>query len=531
MLVYAAANTKENDCKGQGFIPGFGRSLRLALLFACIKFVFHVITNLWQAHLGWGYFRDEPYYILCGQHLDWGYVDHGPVVALQARLAVLLFGKSLAGIRMFASLAGAAKILLIGLLARQLGAGAIGQVVAMTAALFCPEFLAVDSYLSMNVFEPVFWMTAAMSIVQLLKGGSRYWWLAFGAAAGIGCENKPSMVFFLAALLLGLLLTEQRRMLVSRWMLLGIALSLALVVPNLLWQHDHQWATLQFLHNAKAAHLLSTPSILRFYVAQAAMLGVASLPVVGAGLLWLLTSQASARYRFLGFTYVFFLIIMTILREAAKEYYLTPIYPILFAAGGAAWELYACSRRNRWLIPAYVVFVVLVGLIGIPTAVPVMRPQACLRYLAATHLRSRSAQKYGPFSAFFAMRFDWQELTDDVTRIYRSLPSAEQAQAGIFTSDYGTASAINFLGTGRGLPIAISGHNNYFLWGPHGETGSVMIVVTTATMDELLQEYDSVERVGTLYHPYGLRWETAIYLCHGRKTPFSNNWATLKRYE
>ena len=94
---------------------------RLALLFAAIKLLLHIATNVWEAHIGYGYFRDELYYIICGRNLAWGYVDHGPGVALQAKLSLAIFGKSLAGIRMLSAVAGAGRVFVTGILAWSLG--------------------------------------------------------------------------------------------------------------------------------------------------------------------------------------------------------------------------------------------------------------------------------------------------------------------------------------------------------------------------------------------------------------------------
>ncbi|MDQ1451043.1 MAG: hypothetical protein QOK38_909, partial [Acidobacteriaceae bacterium] len=205
--------------------PDTGAALRQALLlaglFALFKFVLHLGVNLWEPHIGWGYFRDEMYYILCGHHLDWGYVDHGPIVALQARAAVALFGKSLAGIRMFSTLAGAASVFLTGILTWALGGRRIAQALAMLGILLAPEFLGLDSFLSMNSFEAVFWMTAVLAVLMVLRSepgqpSLERWWIVFGLAGGLGIENKPSMVVFLVALLIGLLLTPQRRIVFTR---------------------------------------------------------------------------------------------------------------------------------------------------------------------------------------------------------------------------------------------------------------------------------------------------------------------------
>ena len=509
-------------------------AMRLALVFALVKLLVHVAANLWETHLGWGYFRDEMYYILCGQHLDWGYVDHGPIVALQARVAILFFGKSLTGMRMLSAIAGALTVFLTGLIAWQMGARRIGQALAMIGVLLAPEYLALDSFLSMNSFEAAFWMTVAFTVLRLVNGANNRWWILFGLAAGFGMENKPSMLVFLLALLIGVLLTPQRRILLSRALLLGLAIAAILELPNLLWQIHHHWPTLEFLHNGKVDHKNVTLSPLAFLHAQELMLSPVSLPLWCAGLAWLLIRPRAHRFRFFGLTYLIFLALMMATRDA-KDYYLAPIYPILFAAGGCAWEALMARSRTRWLVPAYATLLLITALLILPMSLPILGPQQWLAYTSALHLRDKAAHSEntdeGPLPQFYADRFGWQEEVDEVTRIYRSLPDADRTRAGIICSNYGEASALNFLGTGRGLPFAISGHNNYYLWGPHGESGEVMIVVTGASADDLRESYSSVEVAGQMDHPYSMPYERRnIYLCRGRKTSLITGWSEIKHY-
>ncbi len=509
------------------------QALLLATLFAAVKLTVQVGANLWQAHLGWGYFRDEMYYILCGRHLDWGYVDHGPVVALQARLAIAIFGKSLAGIRMFSALAGAVKIFLTGMLTWSLGGRRAAQALAMLAALLAPEFLALDSFLSMNSFEPVFWMTVVLSLIQLLRGGSPRWWIVLGLAAGIGMENKPSMLVFLVSLLIGLLLTPERRVLFTRGAVIGIALAALLALPYLLWQVNHHWATLEFLHNGKVEHKNVTLTPLQFLHAQEKMLSPVSLPLWGAGLVWLLAGKGARSWRFLGWGYIAFLLLMFATHNA-KDYYLAPIYPLLFAAGGVAFQPLLTMRRWRWAVPAYALLLFTTGLLILPLVLPILSPQGWLNYTARMHLRDESSNTEnttsGAFPQFYADRFGWQELTDQVTAIYNALPAADRARAGILCSNYGEASAVNFLGTG--LPFAISGHNNYWLWGPHGESGDVLIVINGDTSPVKLKRYfDSVEVAGRMDHAYSMPYERRnIWLCRGIHPPMPSLWARLKDY-
>jgi Dolichyl-phosphate-mannose-protein mannosyltransferase len=505
-------------------------ALILATTFALVKLILQVGANLWEAHLGWGYFRDEMYYILCGQHLDWGYVDHGPIVALQARAAVALFGRSLAGIRMFSALAGAAKLFLTGMITWALGGRRVAQALAMLGVLLAPEFLALDSFLSMNSFEPVFWMSAVFALLMLLRDGSQRWWWVFALAAGLGMENKPSMLVFLIALLIGLLLTPQRRLLFSRGAVVAIVVAGLMMVPNVLWQLHHHWPTLEFIRNGKLEHKNVMLSPLGFLHAQEMMLNPLAMPLWVAGLAWLLLNRAARPWRFLGWSYVAFLFLM-MASGNAKDYYLAPVYPMLFAAGGACWQTLLARRRTRWIVPTYALLLTVSGILVAPMVLPVLTPQTWLDYTQRTHLRGKAGntenQKTSDFPQFYADRFGWQEEVDQVTRIYDALPAADRARAGIFCSNYGEASAINFLGAGRGLPFAISGHNSYWLWGPHGVTGDVFIAIVGDTPDELRQKFDSVEIVGRMQHPYAMPYENRnIYLCRHPKPDSGVQWST-----
>jgi 4-amino-4-deoxy-L-arabinose transferase-like glycosyltransferase len=510
------------------------QAVLLAGLFALLKFALHFGVNLWQAHIGWGYFRDEMYYILCGQHLDWGYVDHGPIVALQTRAAIALFGTSLAGIRMFSALAGAATVFLTGTIAWAIGGNRVAQALAMLGILLAPEFLGLDSFLSMNSFEAVFWMTAVLAILMLLRGASPRWWIIFAIAGGVGIENKPSMVVFLVALLVGLLLTPERRIVFSRAALIGVAVIVVLALPNLLWQIHNHYPTLEFIHTGKVDHKNVVLSPLEFMGAQVLMLNPVSVFLWCAGVIWLLTSPRSRPWRFLGWTYLVFVALMMATRDA-KDYYLAAIYPAMFAAGGICWQALLKRRSTGWIVPAYATVLVITGIIAMPISIPFLTPQQWLDYTARTHLRGRAKnmenEATSAFPQFYADRFGWREMVDDVTRIYNALPAADRARAGILCSNYGEASAINFLGAGRGLPFAISGHNNYWIWGPHGETGEVMIVINGASLEEMRKYYDSVEIAGVMNHPYAMPYEHRnIYLCRGRKGSIVKDWPEFKKY-
>jgi hypothetical protein len=516
--------------------PSLQSALRLAALFAAFKLVLHIATNLWESHIGYGYFRDELYYIICGRNLAWGYVDHGPGVAIQAKLALALFGKSLAGMRMLSAVGGAGRVFLTGVLAWSLGGRRPAQGLAMLGVLVAPQYLGTDSFLSMNSFEAVFWMGCLLALILIVRGGSESLWLLFGISGGLGLLNKPSMTFFLIALLGGLSLTRQRRLLFSKWAIAGITLMTVLALPHLMWQIHNHWPTLEFLRNGQIENKNIKLAPLPFLGKQILNLQPVTVLIWGAGLVWLLRNPLAKSWRWLGLTYLFFLAVMMAMH--AKDYYVAPIYPILFAAGGVAWEQRFASRRrvvdNRvFAFPVISAVLVVFGILLLPLAIPVMPPATWIAYTKAIHLYNASDntenQSSGQLPQFYADRFGWQEEVDQVSRIYRSLSPEDQAKVGIACSNYGEASAINFLG--RGLPTAISGHNNYWLWGPHGATGEVMIVINGATPEEMHKFYDSVQIAGHMDNPFSMPYERRnIYLVRRRRKNVLEDWLSFKHY-
>lgn len=511
-----------------------GSAVRLALAFAIIKFVLHLATNIWEAHIGWGYFRDEFYYLICGQHLAWGYVDQGPVVAVQAWLTTAIFGKSLAGIRMLSAAGGAARVFLTGLLAWSLGGRRPAQTLAMIGVLVAPQYLGLDSFLSMNSMESMFWMTCLLALILIVRGGSDKLWLLFGVSAGIGLLNKPSMTFFLVALLVALLVTKQRSLFASRWAAAGVGLLILIALPNLLWQIHYHWPTLEFLHNGRVENKNIKLSPLAFIGAQIFNLHPLTILIWIPGLIWLLRNPSAKSWRWLGWTYLFFLAIMMALH--AKDYYVIPIYPILFAAGGIAWESRFANRtsvkRDRmYAFPVLETILLVTGALVLPMAIPVMTPQTWMKYAHALHLKNTNTENEssGLLPQFYADRFGWQEEVDQVRRIYNSLSPEDQKKVAIVCSNYGEASAINFLG--HGLPFAISGHNNYWLWGPHGATGEIVIDITGANPEEMRENYDSVVIAGRMDNPYSMPYERRnIYLVRGRHKNIIDDWADFKNY-
>jgi hypothetical protein len=514
-------------------------ALRLALAFAAFKLLFQFGLTLWTQHLGYSYFRDEFYYLACGHHLAWGYVDHGPIVALQARLGEILFGDSLFAIRILSAVAGAITVFLGGILCWSLGGRRPAQALAMLGLIVTPQYIGVDGFLSMNSCEAMFWSFCLLAIVLIARGSSAStWWTLFGISAGIGLLNKPSMAFFLVAAGIGLLLTPQRRILFTRWAALGIALLILIALPNLLWQIHNHWPTLEFLHNGRVRGKNVVLNPLQFFLAQFTNMHPLNALLWITGVVALLRAKSIRGMRWLGATFLIFFVIMYLAH--AKDYYLEGIYPAFFAAGAIAWEhRFAASRgvqHNRiFAFPVYESLLVLTSLIILPMSSPVLRPATWVRYTSALHLHSAATEtgSTGPLPQFFADRFGWDQQYDIVSKAFHALTPADQQRVCIFGEDYGEAGNIDLRNRIHHdmLPPAISGQNSYWTWGTHGCDANLVIAIIPDTPEDIATKYESVTVLGHNSDPYSMPFEHRnIYMLRNRRPSAHFHWADERFY-
>lgn len=480
----------------------------------------------------YGYFRDELYFLDCGRHLDWGYVDHAPLIGLVTRLALML-GGSLHALRIFSAVAGVLLVALTMLMAWRLGAGRFGQGLAGLAVLAAPIYLGTDSILSMNAFEPLFWMGCVYLLIRIVQSGDSRLWIGVGALAGMGLMNKHSTVFFLLALAAGVLLTPLRVELRKPWPWVAAAVALLIFLPNMLWQIAYGFPTLEDLQNVAREGKNVVLGPVEFVGQQILLLHPVLFPLWLTGLVWLVAGSGG-RYRVLGWTYV--LLAVTLFIMKGKNYYLAPVYPMLFAAGAtrldAGLARWRATAGRAWPKAAIIILVLAAGAATAPLALPILPPEKYVAYEAALGIAPPKTEvaHRGPLPQLFGDQFGWEELVAEVARIYNSLPVEERGRTAIFANNYGEAGAINLFGPRHGLPPAISAHQTHFFWGPRGYTGEIVIVLQS-DRDELAEVFESVEQAGEHHHPWGMEEENnEIYLCRGLKTPLGELWPRLKHW-
>jgi dolichyl-phosphate-mannose-protein mannosyltransferase len=513
----------------------------IVLYIVAVKLLLHLLTVA-----RYGIFRDEMYYLACSRHMAWGYVDHPPFTVWIAWFSRVALGDSPLGVRLLPILAGGVVVWLTGKLAREMGGGSFAQGMAALAVVVVPIYLVGHHWLTDNVFEHLIWTTCVWLVIKAVNTGDARYWLWFGVVAGLGFENKYSIAFLLLGLLVGVLLTPHRHFLKSRYLWLGVLACAVISLPNLLWQIRNHFPFLELIHNIRMTNRDVVRGPVAFIIDQGMIMNPILFPLWVGGLIWLFFGKKTGdrgssrdespnnaeRYRLFGWTYVVVLGAFIALR--AKNYYVAPIYPILFAAGAIGLERLAVGRRiGNWARSIYAALVIVVGAALMPFSVPLLSPEIFLRYQSALGLQPPQFehQQNGPLPQWFADEFGWQEMVEKVAKVYNSLPPEERARTAIFSNGWGEAAAVDFYGPRYGLPQAISKHNSYWMWGPGNYDGSTMIILRSDGSGDR-EHFQSVEDMGAVQHPYSRRDEWFhIYLCRGLKADLRDAWPKLKVFD
>jgi hypothetical protein len=477
---------------------------------------------------GYGVFRDELYYMACGRHPGWGYVDHPPLVGWVARVVRQIVGDNHLALRVVAALAAAATVFVVARIARELGGSVFARFLAGLAAALLPVSLSLGSVYSMNAFDLLFWAVLYWILARLLRGGDERLWLAFGAVAGLGLLNKISVLFLGFGLVVGLLLSRRWDVFRSRRFWLGGTLAGLIFLPHLVWQQANGWPTLEFMANARRYKMATLP--VTGFLGETVLQTAAApwLWILGVG--WLLLGRGAARVRALGFAFLTVLAVLVF--TGGKPYYLAAAYAAPLAAGAVALEA-STVQRFRWLRPTLVTLVVIVGLALSPFGRPVLPVNDYVRYAATLGIGPSTGERHelGRLPQFYADMHGWREMAETVAGVVRGLDSQERAAACVFGQNYGEAGAMEYFGPELGLPPALSAHNSYWLWGPGECTGEVLVVIGD-DRERLEELFETVELGATFTCRDCMPYENdlPVWVGRGLRTAFPNLWAEIKHF-
>jgi len=510
-----------------GLLTWLRRSGWVVLLIALVPFALHLWTN---AHDN--LFRDELYYLATAQHLDLGYVEFPPFVALAAAFARTVLGTSVVAIRLLPALAHSAVVLLTASMVAMLGGGLGAQALAAIVIALGGPFLGASGLLSMDPFDQLWWALAAWAVVRMIKRQEPRWWILFGVVVGIGLLTKLTIAFFVIALLLGILLSESRKLLFNRWLLIGGLIALGLVWPYIAWQIRHGFPVVEYTAAYSSGKTYYAGPV-AYFMQQVTSMNPLTLPLWLGGLFFLFFVPAGRPYRAFGWAYVFLYAFFMLQR--AKWYWLSAAYPMLIAGGSFGLQLLIERLpRLKWLQPASMALLAISGLLFVPFAIPILPPESLIRMNAMIGGAGEVKQENLVSSELpqnYADRYGWREMVAAVKQAYDTLTPEEKADACVLTRNYGEAGAVDFYGPALGLPKAISGHNSYYLWGPQGCSGKVIISISRQAGD-LTGAFESVETGPTWQCKYCMPYENGapIFIARGLKVPMLEAWPTTKDF-
>ncbi len=429
----------------------------ILLAIAAAIALLHILTNN-----RYGFHRDELQFLSDARHLDWGFVAYPPFTPFIEHIALALFGVSIVGLRLTAVAAQFAVVILAGLMTKELGGSRLAQFTAALAVGFSPVEIFEGHEFQYTSFDLLWWVLTAYFVVRLLKSGDPRWWVAIGVTLGLGLETKYSIVFYIAGILLGLVLTPARRFLKSGWFWAGVALALLIFLPNLIWLVRHNWISYTFLQNihkrdvgeGRAEGFLTGQFII--------CANLAAVPLWIAGLIGFLRDR---RYRMIAFMYLVPLAIFW--TSKGRHYYVAPAYPMLLSMGAVLAERWL-RTLPRWgrvtVASAWFVVFALIAVFECARLFP-LASSGSLKQYAISHSYDLSEE------------IGWPDLVGTVAQIRDSLPPDQQAHLGITTGNYGEYGAIDVLGRAYNLPEPIGTTNSEYLRGYPTPAPTTFIVI------------------------------------------------------
>ena len=481
---------------------------------ATATLIVHVLTGG-----QYGFHRDELATLEDARHLAWGYVAYPPVTPFFGRLSLVLFGTSLAGFRFFAAVAEALAVVLTGLMARELGGTRRAQLVAATAAIpFCLVGGALMQYVS---FDYLGWVLTAYFTLRLLKSDDPRWWVAIGSSIGFGMLSKYSMPFSVAGLFVGVLAADVRRHLKSKWLWYGVALSLLIFLPNLIWQAQHNFISIDFLQHIHARDVRQGRA--DGFLPGQLKLTLLAAPLWIAGLYFYLFSPQGKRYRTLAWLYLVPLLIFLVAK--GRDYYLAAAYPMLYASGSVLLERQLQSLRPPWaailrglMWTALVVDIAIMAALTLPLA-----PVNSAWFNIANEVNSDFREEIG-----------WPELVATAAHIRDSLPAEDRAHLGILATNYGEAGAVNLYGPQYGLPRAISGVNSFWEKG-YGNPPPEVVIVLGMSRESVEKKFAACQLASRSWNHFRIQNEETvehpdIFVCCGLIQSWPDFWKQFRHF-
>lgn len=476
-------------------VKSFFKENTLLVGLALIKLLIHFTTNT-----GYGFHRDEFLYLDESRHLGWGFLEVPPLTPLIGRIVTALFGDSLFAVRLFPALAGAAMVILIGLMVKEMGGKKWAILVACAAYILSPSFLRSGTLFQPVCFDQFWWFLSAFLLVKAVRRDDRKYWVGLGIAAGLGWMNKYAIAFWIFSLFIGLLISPGRRVLLSKNPLIAFGIALGIALPNLFWQYSYRFPVVHHMTDLAATQLVHVEPT-GFLMSQLLM-QFAGFLVWIPGVIWLLAARSGRDFRYLGYGYLILLALLLFL--SGKDYYALGAYPALMAAGGVAVEQWT-SGRMAFLRYAILLLVVGLDLTALPMGVPILSIERMEKYcdrLAKYGVEQRWEDgRLYPVPQDYADMQGWEEMAANVSKKYHALSRDQQSTCLIYGGGYHHAGALNYYRKKYDLPEAYSMNSSYLLWIPDHIHFDNMILLDNVWEDSSAY-FSYHEFIDSTHHPY-----------------------------
>lgn len=473
-------------------------------------------------------FRDELYFIICGQHPAFGYADQPPLVPLLAA-GLYAIGGSAFWVRLPSAFAAAALVFVTVRLARRIGGDSLGTGLAGLAVATAPVLMGLTAILSTSSFDPLAFTAIALFLIRGIEGDDRALIWA-GITAGIILQVKYSLVLWAFGVAVGMIAFE-RGLLRRKALWAGLVIGAVIAVPSLIWQALNGFP---FLELSAAAEGKNADIALAPFVAnQFLIMNPLFAPLWIAGLIAPFAAPRFARLRFLVAAYA---VTFALVRLGhGKDYYLAALYPALIAIG-AAW-LSDLARRGwrRWTLLGWAVLATAFAAFLAPIALPILPPEKLEAYMLQTGIAPQAQEKSlagTVLPQIFADQLGWHAFTEQVGQTWLYVTPADRARTAILTDNYGEAAALDLYGGRFGLPPALSGHNHYYMFGLRGQD-PVNLIVVTDSPEDLVPVCTHADVVGKTFARFAVAHENgkAIVWCEGLKQPLGTLWPAVKHFE
>jgi hypothetical protein len=496
---------------------------RLIYFLALFKFVipYLIQDSAYEPH------RDEFLYLAEGHHLAWGYLEVPPMMSFFGYL-INLMGGSLFWIKFLPSLFGAFTYILVGRMIILFGGKRFALLLGFIPFIM-GYYMHVHFMFQPNFLEVFFWTLMAYGLIHYVKTGENGGLYIAGIGFGLGMMSKYSVAFFAAGLLIGLLLTKQRKIFLNKHFYYALLAGLVIFMPNVIWQWQHEFPVFHQMKELQNQQLQNVSQLT--FLTDQLLYNLPCIFIWVTGLYWLTFNSAGKPYRFI--SYAIIIAILIIVAGHGKGYYGMGAYPILFGFGALYLERWTEGRLN-YLRYAMVIVCVVTGCFFDTITLPFLPP----RQLAVYYARNNIFQKLGflqwedqkdhPLPQDFADMLAWKEMTAKVAKVYNSLDDQGKNKAILDCDNYGESGAIDYYRLPYHLTSPMGHQASYLFWTPADFYKRDVFIMTTDDRGEIhedfIKEFQYAAVVDSITNPYAREFGSYIILLKKPSQKFRKVW-------